>query len=1519
MLLTKGATQKAKTIYSHQTHLRNALGGMQMIMANGFNPIDMQYGLSLVKNEIFQQGNKALDTVYEELVGRGVINTSVKVNELRALIDEGMNIFTSKHPLGDNQFLKGLDAADTVIEDIYMGTDDVFKITAYFKELDVLKQAHPELSGEEVKDLAASIVKNTMPNYDRVPPGIKALRELPLGNFVAFPAEIFRTSGHVIKRGIEEITSGNEVLVARGMKRLGGYLGSMSMWGLAGTMSAKYLGLSEEEEEALNTITRPQAWDTTSTKIYMRDSDTGDILVNDTYNLNAYSFIKELYQKPVSSIMKGVDEGVAVDDIIGKAAVEFLDALSEPFVSQSIITKALVNDIGIALMSEDGRTPEGKQLFPVGASPLDNMLTALEVLFKAVQPGSLQSLEKLYEAYDGEIDIDTGEPKQNLGYEAMANLTGIKFRKVNPSKSLISSLYKYNRDTRNKVRTKLTTAESADDFLQMYIDSNRAEYDLQKELYRMAKAVETVSGREEAYKLLTDSKYGVGEDKAISILQGKFAPVTVPEEMIMSVFQGKRPELRPEAPTLYSTIFRLHYGLMNTSLASFKDEQTEEGEYSERGRILRAEGGLVQDPAMRRDPYTGRPYGAVAKDLIDPLQRLGFVRGGYVRQQYSLGGQVIKGIFKTAGRQAPKELKDKSVFRASESLAANPLTREDLYQPTKISFMADNIQNGRGFDEGNESIFGDEHTIFDLTDPKAAENLKAIGYEPQEGAAFVSIKKKHDGEEIPMFFQDEDEILEFYNKGVGEFEALKGAKHSPMDGEFSKTWRSEEDIFAYPFINPKLSAVWETDLDEDFIDTVALSLYDADDVMNFIADIGVADKETIDFLKENIKPVSKDVVRRVRQSPKNTQPHKYYFHGTQKDFDEFDRSKTVFVSEDPDIASEFAGQMEGANVRKFTLDSLGITNVQKDIFDPTNPEHLEKLKPFYEGYLNNDNKIDYALNQLKNDQYGFEGTDVESALIASGLFKGYKVPAEKAVAVLPSGKGKFLRGSTHKLKVFRSSWGDEPTTDLLIAIQNPRELGVHVGANAGQSNVLMRPGIQKYMKDLKADPYAKEAPILRQSEYEEAFESVDPDTAYGSVDRPTRQVGANLAEYYINIKNPLKVDIDIGRWGAEDIVEEMRKLNPANRPQPIKVVRTMSRKLNYYDTFGAEGDEMGKIVNDYIMADLTGDTKAATSLKAKLKDSYVDVDEIDAQVKVFSEPKAADDAFKGGEVFRDSLEENLGRKLTKEEWDELDKISLPDEPVYDPDAIGLVKYEAQVYRANRQFRKWLQDLGFDSIEYKNTGEASFEGADQRSWIIFDHSQIKSARAESFDITDPRVSKAMGGLVRNRDKYAKGGKVDDPSMYRRDGSTKSAKGFLGPVENKAQGGTMTEVSVGIEIEGKEMEVPTMVPTLTPEEIDTLANMQLEGNAKNIPQSIIIKAKEHAIKRLKEGKSVYYVDGEEREEFSQGGMVPMPPEVMQPEAQEIVNPPLNQSNLQLGDESVAGMGTGLIMRSLKRRFR
>lgn len=100
---------------------------------------------------------------------------------------------------------------------------------------------------------------------------------------------------------------------------------------------------------------------------------------------------------------------------------------------------------------------------------------------------------------------------------------------------------------------------------------------------------------------------------------------------------------------------------------------------------------------------------------------------------------------------------------------------------------------------------------------------------------------------------------------------------------------------------------------------------------------------------------------------------------------------------------------------------------------------------------------------------------------------------------------------------------------------------------------------------------------------------------------------------------------------------------------------------------------------------------------------------------------------------------------------------------------------------------------------------------------------------------------------------------EASMYRRDGSKKSAQGFLGPILDN-QGRTMSEFSIGLPIKQpdgteKEMEVPSLVPGLTEEEINILRT-----DPKNIPVSIRIKAARHAEQRLREGKSVFYVDGE-----------------------------------------------------------
>ena len=93
----------------------------------------------------------------------------------------------------------------------------------------------------------------------------------------------------------------------------------------------------------------------------------------------------------------------------------------------------------------------------------------------------------------------------------------------------------------------------------------------------------------------------------------------------------------------------------------------------------------------------------------------------------------------------------------------------------------------------------------------------------------------------------------------------------------------------------------------------------------------------------------------------------------------------------------------------------------------------------------------------------------------------------------------------------------------------------------------------------------------------------------------------------------------------------------------------------------------------------------------------------------------------------------------------------------------------------------------------------------------------------------------------------------PDAYRRDGSLKSQTGFLGPIINKHSGKPMTELSIGVEIRGQEVEIPSMVPTLTEEERILLQNLRIGVDP--VPKSIVAKAKRHALERIKAGLSPF----------------------------------------------------------------
>lgn len=90
--------------------------------------------------------------------------------------------------------------------------------------------------------------------------------------------------------------------------------------------------------------------------------------------------------------------------------------------------------------------------------------------------------------------------------------------------------------------------------------------------------------------------------------------------------------------------------------------------------------------------------------------------------------------------------------------------------------------------------------------------------------------------------------------------------------------------------------------------------------------------------------------------------------------------------------------------------------------------------------------------------------------------------------------------------------------------------------------------------------------------------------------------------------------------------------------------------------------------------------------------------------------------------------------------------------------------------------------------------------------------------------------------------------------RKDG-TQKGNGFLG-VRKMTDGSNrdMTEFSYGFEVDGKEIEMPTLIPTLTTDELNHL----LSG--KKATPEILRKAYEHGVGRIKEGKSPFIQDDE-----------------------------------------------------------
>lgn len=100
-------------------------------------------------------------------------------------------------------------------------------------------------------------------------------------------------------------------------------------------------------------------------------------------------------------------------------------------------------------------------------------------------------------------------------------------------------------------------------------------------------------------------------------------------------------------------------------------------------------------------------------------------------------------------------------------------------------------------------------------------------------------------------------------------------------------------------------------------------------------------------------------------------------------------------------------------------------------------------------------------------------------------------------------------------------------------------------------------------------------------------------------------------------------------------------------------------------------------------------------------------------------------------------------------------------------------------------------------------------------------------------------------------------VENRSTWgKRADGTKKGTGWLGG-KKRPDGRVSSEVSVGFEINGKETEIPLMVPGLTKTEIDYLLNNDPKSATflTKLPPTIRQKALAHAKMRIDAGKSPF----------------------------------------------------------------
>lgn len=520
LLTPKAGSQYAKTVLSIPTHFRNFLSSGAFSIANGNvleNPAIIKNAMKRAKDSV-QLGIRKPEAMneYRELLELGVVNSNTRMGDLRNLIrdakiGESGNVATDSvlkpmiNSLGKvGEATKRLaKKTSQVMQDAYVAEDDFWKITNFWIEYEKRAAAYAKAgitkTERQLKEEAADVVKNTIPNYAYVGQFVRGMRNLPFGNFMSWPSEVFRTGTNIIRRAIDEIkdpitgkinpvTSTNP-LKGIGMKRLVGGITAFGAlpYGIIEGSKAIY-GVSDDEAIAAKDYVAP--WSKNSQIILVKDPETGKLYYSDWSSNNVYDTLTRPFTTVLNNIQKGIDnEEVLMKGVyrgIGQAMAEIAD----PFISESIFTEAVAD-----IVARGGRTKEGKVLYTEQTPDGERMVRILKHVGETLMP-PIKPFGRI-------VNSITGEPDENGDVleipDSMAALFGFKLNEIKPEKALGFFITDYQEGERNSRKEftggpegVLRPMKTPEEVIERYFVANKALFDVNKKMQSQINSARTL-------------------------------------------------------------------------------------------------------------------------------------------------------------------------------------------------------------------------------------------------------------------------------------------------------------------------------------------------------------------------------------------------------------------------------------------------------------------------------------------------------------------------------------------------------------------------------------------------------------------------------------------------------------------------------------------------------------------------------------------------------------------------------------------------------------------------------------------------------------------------------------------------------------------------------------------------------------------------------------------------------------------------------------------------------------------